>query len=98
VDLADTEAPFANVGNSLRATAHTPDTVNFVWPLAPPPGPGENYVMLRSDDDPRGPFVPKATIPTTSWTDPAAPPRYIPVHVWYYDLRLADSCANMSLD
>ena len=38
--------------------------------------------------------------PTTQdWTDPDAPPRFTPpAHVWFYDVRIAYDCENMSLD
>lgn len=97
-DVGDTDPPSINVGSALRALGHGTDTVNFLWPTAPMPGPGEHYAILRSNDDPQGPFVLQATTPLQAWTDPAAPPRYSPVHVWFYDVRIADDCGNVSLD
>jgi hypothetical protein len=99
VDDADLTPPAGVVGNTLRATGHAVDTVDFQWPLAPPPAPGEAYAILRSDDRPNGVFDLQDTTPTPSWTDPAAPPpRWIPAHVWFYDVRLVDGCGNVSSD
>lgn len=95
---ADLDPPSTQVGSALRAVGHAPSTVDFDWSLAPPPAADERYVVLRSDDDPRGPFLVVAQPPSPAWTDPNAPPRYIPVHVWFYDVRVADACGNLSLD
>ena len=97
-DSADMTGPAGIVGDTLRATGHTDDTVDFEWPLAPAPEPGERYVILRSDARPEGPFTTQATTVARSWTDPDAPPRWIPSHVWFYDVRIADDCDNRSLD
>ena len=97
-DFGDVTGPTTDVGNALRATGHTTDTVDFVWPLAPLAAAGESYVILRSDGNPQGPFDLRATTGVQAWTDPSAPPRYSPVHVWFYDVRLADACFNLSQD
>jgi hypothetical protein len=97
-DVSDVVPPAGTVGDTLRATDHADDTVDFVWPLAPPLGPGESFAILRADDDPRGPFTRQALVGAPAWTDPAAPPRFSPVHVWFYDVRVADACANVSAD
>lgn len=97
-DTADVSGPMGLVGNTLRATAHTDDTVDFNWLLAAMPLPGESYRVLRSDDDPQGPFVIVAAPATQEWTDPDAPPRFDPVHVWFYDVRVSDECNNLSDD
>ena len=97
-DNADVSGPMGTVGNTLRATAHTDDTVDFNWLLAAMPLPGESYRVLRSDDNPQGPFVIVAAPATQEWTDPDAPPRFDPVHVWFYDVRVSDECNNLSDD
>lgn len=97
-DLTDIDPPTAVVGSALRATGKTDSTVDFQWTLAPLPGPGERYVVLRADDDPRGPWFIQARPSLQRWTDPAAPPRFNPVHVWFYDVRVADACDNISAD
>jgi hypothetical protein len=97
-DNADVTGPDGVVGNTLRATAHTEDTVDFNWLLAPAPAVGEQFRVLRSDDNPAGPFQQVIALPGQSWTDPNAPPRYFPVHVWFYDVRLIDECGNTSVD
>lgn len=98
MDSADVAGPAGVVGNTLRATAHTDDTVDFNWLLAAAPGPGETYRVLRADDDPQGPFQQVAQPAGQTWTDPDAPPRFAPAHVWFYDVRLADDCGNLSVD
>ncbi len=94
----DITPPVTVVGSALRATAHTDDTVDFNWLLAPPPDPQEHYVVLRSDDRPMGPFSVVARPVVQTWTDPSAPPRFVPSHCWFYDIRIADKCENMSSD
>src|SRR6185295_18171983 len=91
-DVVDITDPTTVVGAALRATGHGTDTVDFEWSMAPLPGSDEHYVILRSDALPQGPFSEQATTLAQSWTDPAAPPRWEPPHVWYYDVRLADEC------
>ncbi len=98
VDLGDVDPPATEVGPTLRAVGKTPSTVDFEWLLAPPPAADEHYVVLRSDDDPRGPFLAVGSPAARMWTDPDAPPRYSPTHVWFYDVRVADACGNISLD
>jgi hypothetical protein len=95
-DLADVDPPAGFVGSALRATGHTASTVDFEWTRAALPLLGEHYIVLRSDDDPQGPFLNIAETTAQVWTDPDAPPRYSPVHVWYYDVRIADECDNMA--
>jgi hypothetical protein len=97
-DFVDVDPPATNVGDALRAVGHSLDTVSFEWVLAPPPAPDERYVVLRSDDDPQGPFLPQVTTAAQEWTDPAAPPRFTPTHVWLYDVRLVDDCGNVTAD
>lgn len=92
----DVTPPAISVGSALRATAHTDTTVDFNWQLAPDPGPGEYFVILRSDDRPEGPFSLHATTTGKYWTDPIAPPRFYPTHVWFYDVRVADACGNIA--
>jgi hypothetical protein len=87
--------PSRSVGGALRATAHSTDTVTFDWSLAPLPLPAESYVVLRADDDPQGPFEQQALTRSRTWTDPAAPASF-PLHVWFYDVRITDSCGNLS--
>ena len=98
IDVADTAGPAGLVGNTLRATDHTDTTVDFNWLLAALPGPGESYRVFRSDDNPEGPFVQVGAPAAQTWTDPDAPPRFSPAHVWFYDVRLADECGNLSVD
>lgn len=97
-DLADIDPPTEDVGSALRATDKTDTTVEFKWTAAPALGPGDSYVVLRADDDPRGPFYITGRSSLQSWRDPDAPPRFNPVHVWFYDVRVADACDNMSRD
>ena len=94
----DTTPPTSNVGAALRATWHTDDTVDFIWPTAPALLPEETYLILRSDDDPQSGFILYDTTLATTWTDPDAPPTWSPTHVWFYDVRVADACNNLSLD
>jgi hypothetical protein len=97
-DDADLIGPMSDVGPALRATGHADDTVDFDWSRAGAAPPGEHHVVLRSDDDPQGPFGVVASVPGLAWTDPFAPPRFVPVHVWFYDVRRADACDNLSVD
>jgi len=87
-----------DVGNSLRATTHSLDSVGFDWSLAGPPLPTEHYVVVRSDGSPTGPFSLEASLTATSWTDTNAPPVPPLPHVWYYDVLRADTCGNTSAD
>jgi hypothetical protein len=96
-DAADLDGPATDVGGAVRATGHAVDAVTFAWTLAPPPGPGETYLVLRSDDDASVPFTPYDRTPAQVWTDGAAPARF-PRHVWFYDVRMADACGNLSRD
>jgi hypothetical protein len=98
-DSGDVIPPTSDVGPTLRAAGHnSPDSVNFLWPGAPPVAPGESFAILRSDNDPQGPFTRQAVVPAPMWTDPAAPPTWFPAHVWFYDVRVVDSCGNVSND
>jgi hypothetical protein len=98
LDDSDVDPPTATVGDALRATGHGTDTVDFDWSLAPLPGPGEQHVVLRSDDQPAGPLAPIALVPAQVFTDPSAPPRYSPNHCWYYKVAVADECGNFRLE
>jgi hypothetical protein len=97
-DSADLTPPAGEVGEALRATGYTAATVDFEWPTAPLPGPGERHAILRSDGRAEGPFAEAARTPDQEWTDPAALPSANPVHVWYYDVRIVDACDNASRD
>lgn len=97
-DVSDVDPPSGIIGNALRATGYTESTVDFQWRLAPLPGPGEHHVVVRSDDDPSATLTEVATTTLQAWTDPDAPPRYDPVHVWFYRVFLADDCGNRSDD
>jgi hypothetical protein len=97
-DLADVTPPAAGVGAALRVTVRTATTLGFTWLLAPAPGPGDRYVVLRSDDDPSDGFVEVARPAPQSWTDPAVPPRPERLHVWFYDVRAIDACGNRTAD
>jgi len=95
-ETADLVPPVGIVGSALRATGKTESTVDFEWVLAPPPPPGETYVVMRSDDRPDAGFIMYAQPAGQRWTDPDAPPRYSPTHCWFYDVRVADDCLNLS--
>ena len=97
-DAADVEPPTGDVGNTLRATGYTRDTVDFDWSLAALPMPGEQHRVSRSDDDPAGPFVQRDLTPDQAWTDPGALARPGRARVRYYDVRLVDACGNASRD
>jgi hypothetical protein len=97
-EAADLVPPAGVVGAALRATGKTESTVDFEWRLAPLPAPGETCVVLRSDDRPDTGFIVHAQVAGQQWTDPDAPPRYSPTHCWYYDVRIADDCLNLSAD
>lgn len=97
-DAADVTAPEGRVGNSLRATGYTGDTVDFDWTLAALPGPGERHAIYRADESAAGTFAELSRTPDQTWTDPEAVARTEPVHVRYYDVRLVDDCGNSSLD
>jgi hypothetical protein len=97
-DFADLVPPDNVVGNTLRVTGYTPDTADLEWPLGPAPGPDEHYALFRSDDAPGGLFQVISTTRVQLFTDPAATPSPARWHVFFYDLRLADDCGNVSAD
>lgn len=90
--------PSRDVAGALRASGATADTVNLSWPAFGAPRAGESFAVMRADDDPTGPWLTVGRPGTTAWTDPAAPPRYAPTHVWFYDVRVSDPCGNLSAD
>ena len=90
-------APSRNVGDALRATGKSLDTVTFDWSSSPAPFPGEEFAVLRSENDPQGAFEVQDSTRSRTWTDPAATATF-PWHVWFYTVLLSDSCGNLSAD
>jgi hypothetical protein len=97
-DLEDTVPPSTVVGQALRLSDGTPGSVALAWPAAATPPAGEEWVVLRSDGAPGGPFAAAASGVGPAWTDGDAARTGPRPHCWFYDVRVEDSCLNVSPD
>jgi hypothetical protein len=92
LDGADLVPPTLEVGPLLRLNEGTLDSVNLDWTGALQPPAGEDWVVLRSDGDASGGFVPQGRHSVTTWTDAASAAPAGDRHVWFYDVRVSDGC------
>lgn len=98
VDEHGSAGPVGIVGPTLRVTSTDPAVAHLSWLGASALDSGETYVVRRSDGDPRSVVDRVGRVTSQAWTDTNAPPRFVPVHVWFYDVRMADACLNLSRD
>jgi hypothetical protein len=87
--------PYApDVGDSLRGVDKTQDSAWFLWSDVRPPGSTRDYYRVFRSTRSTGPFemiTPPLDVPDYDDTD-------APAILYYYDVRVVDTCGNVSED